>query len=129
MAIAWIAVWAAAVLLLPGWVIWRLAGPRGMPPALEIAPTLSISVAVIALVGWSCFVLGIGFNGVRAVSIVVLVLAAAGFPIALRYRRHAATEPVLPSWTLPAATALSLGAGLAVLYSGTWLSQTADTFY
>ena len=129
MTIAWISLWATALLLLPGWVIWRLAGPRGMPPALEIAPAFALSMAVISLVGWSGYVLGIGFSGVRAVSIVVLALAALGLPIALWYRRPAAGESVSPPWTLWAAVAIAVGAGLSALYSGPWLSATADTFY
>ena len=86
-------------------------------------------MAVISMVGWSGYVLGIGFTGVKAVSIVVLVLAVLGSPIALWYRRPARSEPVLPTWTLWAASALALGAGLSALYSGTWLSATADSFY
>ena len=129
MTIAWISLWATALLLLPGWVIWRLAGPRGMPPALEIAPAFALSMAVISLVGWSGYVLGIGFSGVRAVSIVVLALAALGLPIVLWYRRPAAGESVSPPWTLWAAVAIAVGAGLSALYSGPWLSATADTFY
>jgi hypothetical protein len=127
--IAWISLWAAALLLLPGWVIWRLGGPRGLPPALEIAPAFALSIAVISLVGWSGYVLGIGFSGVRAVSIVVLALAVLGLPVVLWYRRPTASEPISPPWTLWAAVAIAVGAGLSALYSGPWLSATADAFY
>lgn len=129
MTIAWISVWAAALLLLPGFVIWRLVGPRGLPPALQVAPAFSLSLAVISIIGWSCFVLGIGFNGVKGASIVVVALAALGLPIALWYRRPAAAERAIPGWALLAALALSLAAGFSVVFSGTWLSDTADTFY
>lgn len=86
-------------------------------------------MAVISLVGWSAFALGFGFTIVKAVSILVLVLAALGLPFALWYRRPAADESVSPQWTLWAALAIALGAGLSALYSGPWLSATADTFY
>ncbi|HVD46677.1 MAG TPA: hypothetical protein VNG70_05280 [Candidatus Limnocylindria bacterium] len=129
MTIAWISIWAAALLLLPGWVIWRLAGPRGMPRSLEIAPAFALSLAVISLVGWSGYALGFGFREVKAVSIVVLVLAAIGLPITLFYVRPKAREAVSPRWTLWAVGAIALGAGLSALYSGPWLSATADTFY
>lgn len=129
MAIVWISVWATALLLLPGFVIWRLAGPRGLPLALQIAPAFALAMAVIALIGWSCFVLGLGFNGVRTISIVVVALSALGLLIALWNRRAPATERVLPVWALPAALSLSLVAGLSAFYSGPWLSATADTFY
>ncbi|HVC77909.1 MAG TPA: DUF6541 family protein [Candidatus Micrarchaeaceae archaeon] len=129
MAIVSISIWAAVLLLLPGLAIWRLAGPRDLPAALQVAPAFALSLAVIALIGWSCFVLGAGFNGVKAASIAVIVLSAIGLPISLRLRRAAATQRVLPGWALPAAVVLSLVAGLSALYSGPWLSATADTFY
>jgi hypothetical protein len=100
-----------------------------MPRVLQVAPAFALSLAVISLVGWSGYVLRIGFTGVRAVLIVVLVLSALGLPIALWYRRPAASEKVSPSWTLWAVLAIALGAGLSALYSGPWLSDTADTFY
>src|ERR1035437_444144 len=108
MTIACSSLWAAALLLLPGWVIWLLGGPRGLPPALEIAPAFALSMTVISLVGWSGYVLGIGFSGVRAVSIVVLALAALGLPIVLWYRRPPAAEPISPPWTLWAAMAIAV---------------------
>ena len=40
-------------------------------------------MALIAIIGWSCYVLGIGFNGVKGVSIIVVALAALGLPISL----------------------------------------------
>ncbi len=129
MTIAWISLWAAALLLLPGWVIWRLAGPRGLPGFLEIAPSFALSLAVICLAAWSCFVLGLGFNGVKALAIAVLVLSALLVPVALWFGRPDQRESVSPGWTLWAAAALALGAGLSALYSGPWLSATADTFY
>ena len=129
MTIAWISIWAAALLLLPGWVIWRLAGPRGLPAVLEIAPAFALSVALIAVLGWAGYLLGFGFTGVRTAAIAVLVLAAVGSPIAFLYRRARAKEPVSPPWTLWGAAAIAVGAGLAALYSGPWLSSTADSFY
>ena len=129
MAIVWISIWAAGLLLLPGFAIWRLAGPRGLPAALQVAPAFAVSLAVIALIGWLCFLLGVGFDGVKAASIVVVVVAAAGLPLALWYRRRPIAERVLPAWALPAAAAISLVAGLSALYSGPWVSATADTFY
>jgi len=129
MTIVWITFWAAALLLLPGWVIWRLVGPRGISPALQLAPVFAISMAVVALVGWSGFVLGLGFSGVRSVSIAVTGLAATGAPIALWYRRPASKEMLLPRWTLVVVLTIALGAALSALYSGPWLSSTADTFY
>lgn len=129
MTIVWISVWAAALLLLPGFVIWRLVGPLGLSPALQVAPAFALSMALISIIGWSCFVLGVAFNGVKGVSIVVVALAALGLPIALRYRKPAQTERVLPGWALPGALALALATGLTALYSGPWLSATADTFY
>jgi hypothetical protein len=86
-------------------------------------------MAVIALVGWSGFVLGIGFNGVRAVLIGVVAIAAVGLPITLWYRRPAAGEPISPRWTLWAAVGIAVAAALSALYSGPWLNGTADTFY
>ncbi len=129
MTIAWIPLWAAALLLLPGWVILRLAGPRGIPGALQIAPSFALSLAVIALISWSGYVLGFGFSGVKTISIAVVVLCVLALPVAIWHRRPATGEPVLPGWALWAASALALGAGLAALYSGPWLSATADTFY
>ncbi len=129
MSLAWISLWGAALLLLPGWVIWRLVGPRGLHPALQVAPAFALSMAVIALVGWSGFVLGIGFSGVKAVLIAVVAIAAVGLAITLWRRRPAPSEPISPRLTLWAALAISLGAGLSALYSGPWLNGTADTFY
>lgn len=129
MAIVSISIWAAALLFLPGLAIWRLAGPRDLPGALQLAPAFALSLTVIALIGWSCFVLDAGFNGVKAASIAVIVLSMIALPISLRFRRAAATERVLPGWALPAAAVLSLVAGLSALYTGPWLSATADTFY
>ncbi len=126
---AWISVWAAALLFLPGWVILRLAGPRTMPRALEIAPAFALSLAVISLEAWAAYVLGFGFNVVQDASVVVLVLAALGLPIALLYRRSPAREAVTPPWTLWVVVAVAFGAGVSALYSGPWLSATADTFY
>ena len=83
MAIVSISIWFAALLLLPGLVIWRLVGPRDLPSALQVAPAFALSLAVIALIGWLCFVLGAGFNGVKAASIAVIVLSAIGLPISL----------------------------------------------
>ena len=129
MTIAWIPLWGAALLLLPGWVIWRLVGPRGMPGVLQIAPSFALSLAVIAVIGWSGYVLGFGFAGVKTISLSVVGLSVLAVPIAIWYRRSATREPALPGWTLWAAVTLALGAGLAALYSGPWLSATADSFY
>lgn len=100
-----------------------------MPGALEIAPAFALSVAVISLIGWSVYVLGWGFSVVKSVLIGVLVLSALALPIAVWYRRPAARESISPPWTLWAALALALAAGLSALYSGPWLSATADSFY
>ena len=129
MAIVSTSIWTAALLLLPGLAIWRLAGPRDLPAALQLAPAFALSLAVIALIGWSGVVLRAGFNEVKAASIAVIVLAAIGLPISLRFRRAAATVRMLPGWVLAAAAVLSLVAGLSALYTGPWLSATADTFY
>lgn len=129
MAIVSISIWAAALVLLPGLVIWRLAGPRDLPAALQLAPAFALSLAVIALIGWSCFVLGAGFKGVKTALLAVIVLSAIGLPISFRFRRAAAAARVLPGWVLPAAVVLSLAAALSALYTGPWLSATADTFY
>ncbi len=127
MTLAWITVWSAALLLWPGFVIWRLAGPRGLPWPLQIAPAFGLSLAVISVLGWSGHLLGLGFAGVRASSLVVLVLATLLSPIALW--RRVTPEPIKPGWTLWAGVAIAMAAGLSALYSGTWLSLTADTFY
>jgi hypothetical protein len=129
MAIVWISLWAAALLLLPGFVIWRLTGPRGLPLALQVAPAFALSMALIAVVGWLCFMLGVGFNGVKAALIALVALAAVGLPFALVNRRAPASDRVMLGWALPATLVLSLVAGLSALYSGPWLSATADTFY
>jgi hypothetical protein len=129
MSIAWISLWAAALLLLPGWAIWRLVGPRGMPPALQIAPAFALSMAVISVIAWSGYLLGSGFTGVRAAAIAVVVVAGIGSLAALRYRRPAVADPVSPRWTMWAVAAIALGAALSALYSGFWLSATADSFY
>ena len=100
-----------------------------MPAALQVAPAFALSMVVISIVGWSDYLLGIGFGGVKAVSIAVVLLAAVGSPLALTYRRPPAAESVSPRWTVWAALAIALGAGLSALYSGPWLSATADTFY
>ena len=100
-----------------------------MPAALQIAPAFALSMVLISIVGWSGYLLGIGFTGVKAVVIVVVVLAAVGSPLALLYRRPQAKESVSPRWTLWVALAIALGAGLSALYSGPWLSATADSFY
>jgi hypothetical protein len=100
-----------------------------MPAALQVAPAFALSMVVISIVGWSGYLLGIGFTGVKAVSIVVVVLAAVGSPLALWYRRPHSAESVSPRWTLWAALAIAFGAALSALYSGPWLSSTADTFY
>ena len=129
MTVAWILVWAAAILLLPGWVIWRLVGPRGLPQALQIAPVFALSLALTSLVGWSAYVIGLSFTGVKAVTVVLLVLAALGLPFALLNRPPAHPEPAGPPWTLWATLAIALAAGLSALYAGPWMSATADAFY
>ena len=100
-----------------------------MPAALQVAPAFALSLAVIALIGWLGYVLGFGFAGVKTVSIAVVALSLLVLPIAVRRGRPADAEPVLPPWTLWATLTLALGAGLAALYSGPWLSATADSFY
>jgi hypothetical protein len=127
MTFAWIAVWSAALLLWPGLVIWRLAGPRDMPWPLQIAPAFALSLAVVSLLGWSGHLLGIGFAGVRASSLAVLVVATVLSPIA--FWRRVTPEGIKPGWTLWAGVAIAVAAGVSALYSGTWLSLTADTFY
>jgi hypothetical protein len=129
MSIAWISLWAAALLLVPGWVIWRLVGPRGMQPVLQIAPAFALSMAVISVVAWSGYLLGLGFTSVKTVAVAVVVLAVLGSLVALRIRRSAAIDPVSPPWTLWAVSAMAVGAALSALYSGFWLSATADSFY
>ncbi len=129
MTIVWISLVAAALLLLPGWVAWRLIGPRGMPEALQIAPAFALSMVLISLVGWGGYLAGIGFAGVKTVSIAVVVLSALASPIALLYRRPTTKEAVAPAWTLWIALAIAVGAALSGLYSGPWLSATADSFY
>ena len=129
MTTAWISIVAAAVLMLPGWVIWRLLGPRGLPAALQIAPVFALSLVLISIVGWSAYLVGAGFMGVKTVVIVAVALAAVSSPIALLYRRPVAKEAIAPAWTLWVALAIALGAGLSGLYSGPWLSATADSFY
>jgi len=126
-----IALVATALLLLPGWVIWRLIGPRGMPVALQLAPVFAVSLALISMVGWTGYLLGIGFAGVKTVSIVALALAVVASPIALWYHGPRATEKASlePGWTLWVVLAIALAAGLSGLYSGPWLSATADSFY
>jgi hypothetical protein len=129
MSIVWISLWAAALLLLPGWAIWRLVGPRDMSPALQIAPAFALSMAVISVLAWSGYVLGIGFSGVKTVAIAVIVLAVLGSLAAFRFRRSNAIQPVLPRWTLWAVYGMAVAAALSALYSGFWLSATADSFY
>ncbi|HEY2599247.1 MAG TPA: DUF6541 family protein [Candidatus Dormibacteraeota bacterium] len=126
---AWISVVAAAVLLLPGWVVWRLIGPRGMAAALQIAPAFALSMVLISLIGWGGYLAGIGFGGVKTVSIALVVLSALASPIALLYRRPATKEAVTPAATSWVALAIAVGAALSGLYSGPWLSATADSFY
>ena len=129
MTLAWISVWAAALLLWPGWVVWRLVGPRGLHPVLQIAPAFALSMAIIAALGWLSFVLGIGYNGVRALSIAVLALAAIGSLVTLRRYRAGAKEQLSPPWAILGAVAIAGAAGISALYSGPWLSYTADSFY
>lgn len=128
MTIAWISLVAAALLLLPGWVVWRLVGPRGMPAALQLAPAFALSLVLISLVGWGGYLTGIGFAGVRSVSIGLVVLSTVASPIALTHRRPVPTE-LVGTWTLRAVLAIGVGGALSALYSGPWLSATADSFY
>ena len=131
MTTAWIALVAAGLLLLPGWVMWRLVGPRGMPVALQIAPVFAVSLALISMVGWTGYLLGIGFAGVKTAAIGALALAAVASPIALWYHGPTAKarEALEPRWTLWVVLAIALAAGVSGLYSGPWLSATADSFY
>ena len=129
MSIVWISLWAAALLVLPGLVIWRLVGPRGMPVALQVAPAFALSLAVTAVVGWAGYALGLGFTSVRAVSVLLVLLATLGLPFALWYRRPGAVETVLTRWVLWVVSAMAVAAGFTAAYSGPWLSATADTFY
>jgi hypothetical protein len=100
-----------------------------MPAPLQLAPSFALSMVLISILGWSGYLAGIGFAGVRAASIAVLVLAVVGLPIAFLYRRPPAKESVAPPWALWVALGLAFGAGLSALYSGPWLSATADSFY
>lgn len=129
MSIVWISLWVAALLLLPGLVVWRMVGPQGMPLALQVAPAFALSLAVTAVVGWVGYAIGLGFNSVRAVSVVLVLLAALGLPVALWYRKPGTNETVMPRWVLGAVAAMAVAAGLSAGYSGPWLSATADSFY
>lgn len=129
MSIVWISLWAAGLLLLPGFAIWRLVGPRDMPPVLQIAPAFALSMAVISVIAWSGYLLGIGFSAVKTVAMAVIVLAVLGSLAAIRFRRSGAIQPVLPRWTLWVVYGMAAAAALSALYSGFWLSATADSFY
>src|ERR1700736_5097618 len=128
----WVSLWAVALLVWPGWVIWRWIGPRGLPPLFQIAPAFGLSMAVISALGWLGFVLGIGFSGVKALAMVVLALSAVGTALTLRPRHKAeetAEEAILPHWALWAAVGIALAATISAVYSGPWMSFTADSFY
>src|SRR5229473_6911837 len=84
MTFVWVSFWAAALLLWPGWVVWRWIGPRGLPALLQIAPAFGLSMAIISALGWIGFVLGIGFSGVKVLVLVVLALSAVGTALTLR---------------------------------------------
>jgi hypothetical protein len=132
MTFVWVSFWAVALLLWPGWVIWRLIGPRGLPPLLQLAPAFGLSMAVISTLGWLGFMLGIGFSGVKALVMVVLALSAFGTALTLRRHLEAETAPheaMLPRWTLWGAVAIAIAATISALYSGPWMSFTADSFY
>ena len=49
-----IAFWAVVMLAWPGWLIWRLAGPRGLAWPLQIAPAFAISLAIISALIVEC---------------------------------------------------------------------------
>ena len=132
MTLAWVSLWALALLLWPGWVMWRWIGPRGLPPPLQVAPAFGLSMAVISALGWLGFVLGIGFSGVKALVMVVLALSAFGTALTLRPHHEAekaADEATQPRWALWAALAIALAATISAVYSGPWMSFTADSFY
>ena len=129
---AWVSLWAVALLLWPGWVIWRWIGPRGLPPLFQIAPAFGLSMAVISALGWLGFVLGIGFSGVKALAMVVLALSAVGTALTLRPHHEAeetADEAIMPRRALWAAVGIALAATISAVYSGPWMSFTADSFY
>ncbi len=129
MSIVWISLWAAGLLLLPGLAIWRLVGPRDMQFVLQVAPAFALSMAVISVMAWSGYLLGIGFSGVKTAAVAVIVLAVLGSLAAIRFRRSNAIQPVLPRWTLWVVYGMAAAAALSALYSGFWLSATADSFY
>ena len=132
MTFVWVSFWAVALLLWPGWVVWRWIGPRGLPAMLQIAPAFGLSMAIISALGWIGIVLGIGFSGVKAVVMVVLVLSTVGTALTLRphhWTKKASDEEIVPRWALWAAVGIALAATVSALYSGPWMSFTADSFY
>ena len=126
-----IALVAAALLLLPGAVVWLLFGPRGMPYQVALAPAFALSLAAISILAWLAYVAGIGFAGLKVAAVATAVVALALTPFAVRRARTpvASGEAALPSWTIWSAVAVAVLTALSALYSGTWISLTADTFY
>jgi len=125
-----IGVWAAALLLLPGWALWRLVGPRGLPWLLVVAPAFGLSLCLLSLAAWAAYITGVGFDGLRISAVALVALAVIGLAASFVVRRGGSRFPeTVPTWTLWAAAAVAVAAVLSALYSGTWMSLTADTFY
>jgi hypothetical protein len=125
---ALIAVWAAGLLLLPGWALWRLAGPRDAPWTLVLPSAFGLSVAVLSLAAWTSYSLRIGLGGLRVIALALVALAVLA-TVALWRRWLTPPDSGVAPWALWSAVAVAAASALSALYSGVWMSLTADTFY
>ncbi len=148
-----VACWFAVVVFWPGLMIVTVYETRNGDTAgtdrsiLSLAVvSFALSIAVISVVGWVCFVAGLGFRtvlwGTLAADAALTLAAASSLA---RQRRAAGSGPTgrdtprsdRPGerrrrwWGAGDCPLVPLGAFAAVAsaYSGIWLSHTADTFY
>jgi hypothetical protein len=135
MTVALVAASGAVLIGWPGWVILRIGrGSTRLSPVLAIPASFGLGLSLIAAAGWSAYLLHLGFRGAAAISYGFLVLTAvattaiAASPLLRRPPPRPDGVRRIPSFELIMAIEVAAVVA-AVVYTGPWLSATADSFY